>query len=403
MIDPVKVYKFGEFTLNPAKRILFREASEIKLRDKDFDILLFLLAHAPKTCSHDEIIDTVWSGTNVENNSIEKAIANIRSVLGDNAKAPRFIKTVRAKGYLFVSDMWEAEEKPSNGSGLNGNNIHLNKSQRSLQSRAKVLRPRNVILFSIIILVVGIGWLFWWKGGDVWARYSSTVIFADNFSGNEIDTDRWKIFGKSVKVADDSLKLSVDETDNPGEVYSRFFIIDPAKRITIVSRLKISYSRNMKDETYFGGVFGFIQKSDGLDNLPAHQDTDTENHRFTGVRYMNYYSRLTFAGYSGETLQEVPTEGFFLVKDGGRPSAKEEYQAGKISERIDPVWDKWFEQKIEYDPVSGEMIYFVDGERKGLFNVGSLNAKDNQIRLQIMPWGWWVNHSIEVDYINVSQ
>ena len=86
MIDPVKVYKFGEFTLNPAKRILFREASEIKLRDKDFDILLFLLAHAPKTCSHDEIIDTVWSGTNVENNSIEKAIANIRSVLGDSAK-----------------------------------------------------------------------------------------------------------------------------------------------------------------------------------------------------------------------------------------------------------------------------------------------------------------------------
>jgi len=49
------------------------------------------------------------------------------------------------------------------------------------------------------------------------------------------------------------------------------------------------------------------------------------------------------------------------------------------------------------------MTYFVDGEKRGEFNVGRLQAKDGQIRFEIIPWGWWPNHSMEIDYIRVSQ
>jgi DNA-binding winged helix-turn-helix (wHTH) protein len=82
------------------------------LRDKDFDVLLFLLENASKPCSFEEIIEGVWKETNVENSSVEKAVANIRKVLADDARNPRFIKTIRTKGYLFFGDIEKIKGNP---------------------------------------------------------------------------------------------------------------------------------------------------------------------------------------------------------------------------------------------------------------------------------------------------
>jgi len=49
------------------------------------------------------------------------------------------------------------------------------------------------------------------------------------------------------------------------------------------------------------------------------------------------------------------------------------------------------------------MTYFINGEKSGEFVANKFQGKDNQIRFEIMPWGWWVNHSMEIDYIRVTQ
>ena len=102
---PTTTYKFADYLLDRSKRTLFFNGVQVKLRDRDFDLLVFLIERAPEICSFDEIIESVWNGTNVENNSVEKAIAAIRNVLGDNAKDPQLIKTIRAKGYFFAADV----------------------------------------------------------------------------------------------------------------------------------------------------------------------------------------------------------------------------------------------------------------------------------------------------------
>lgn len=401
-----EVYKFAEFTLNPAKRILFREGVELKLRDKDFDVLLFLLERASKLCSFKEIIEGVWRETNVENSSVEKAIANVRKVLTDDARNPRFIKTVRARGYLFFGDVQKIEEKLLEKSEVTSGNAQYDEVEAKAQSQntgqVKISNFKNALLV-LGIVFLAIAGLIWWAGGELWTNTRGEIIFADDFSSGEINPDRWKIKGKSVKVTEGIIKLSVDETDNPGVLRSVYFSVDPVKTITIESRVKATFSQNMKDKTYFAGLFGFVPKTAGLEKINILENTDEANSVFFGVRYMNYDSTLTFKGFAGETIQEIPTEGFFLVRDGGRPSAKSEFAEGKISERIEPAWKRWFEQKIVYSPADGQMKYFVDGEKKGEFNVGKLRAKDNQIRFEITPWGWWVNHSMEIDYIKVTQ
>jgi DNA-binding winged helix-turn-helix (wHTH) protein len=397
-----EIYTFAEFKLNPAKRILFRGDIEIKLRDKDFDVLHFLIMNAFNLRSFEEIIAGVWGETNVENSSVEKAVANIRKALTDDAKNPRFIKTIRTKGYLFFGDVQKIEERlleerVTQIENFQPENVKVEgQSQSTGQVQHSTFKKAILFLGSISLVISG---LLWWKGVEAWTNMRSELVFADDFSGGEINPNRWEIKGNSVKVSGGRVKLSVDETDNPGVLRSKYFSVDPAKTITVESRVKVTFSQNMKDKVYFGGIFGFIPKTINLEKSNILEESEEAKSLFFGIRYMNYDSDGVF----GDNIQEIKSEGFFLVKSGGRPNVKSEYADGRISERIEPTWEKWFEQKVMYNPTNGQLMYFVDGEKKGEFSVSKLQAKDNQLRFEIIPWGWWVNHSIEVDYIKVTQ
>lgn len=399
-----EVYIFAEFTLDAGKRTLVTEEADVKLHDRDFDVLLFLLEKSPNLCSFDEIIQEVWQGVSVENSSVEKAIFNIRKILNDDARKPRFIKTVRTRGYHFFGDYQKVESLEGSEAQIrhakpeeSGSKAH---SQRKRQ--APNINPKQALLFLAGILLMALGVLWWQAAFGGGANTGGKIVFEDDFSSAGIDPNRWKVKGKSVKVFQGEVKLSVEETDNPGILRSEYFSVDPLSPITIESRIRIQFSRNMKDEVYFGGLFGCVPKTFGLEKINLLEENAEAKSLFFGVRYMNYDSEQTFTGYSGEAIQEIKTEGFFLVRNGGRPNVKSEYADGKISERIDPNWGDWFEQRIVYDPV-GQMTYFINGEKKGQFDVGKLQAKDNEIRFEIIPWGWWVNHSIEMDYIKVRQ
>lgn len=116
MTTSKKVHRFAGFTLNSAKRTLFHETKEIKIKDRDFEVLLFLIESAPRHCSPDEIIENVWGGTTVSNNSVEKIITNIRKLINDKAKEPLFIKTTHGKGYSFIGEVTTLESDQLNSS-----------------------------------------------------------------------------------------------------------------------------------------------------------------------------------------------------------------------------------------------------------------------------------------------
>jgi len=107
MNTPTTIYKFAEFTFNPAKRKLFRDDEEILLINRDFETLRFLIENRPQPLSKDRIMKSVWGDTVVDENSIEKAIASLRKLLRDSSLNSRFIKTVTKKGYAFIHDVDE--------------------------------------------------------------------------------------------------------------------------------------------------------------------------------------------------------------------------------------------------------------------------------------------------------
>ena len=94
--------QFGEFVLDRGAHRLLRGTEELHLSPKAF-LLLAVLAEAwPNAVSKDELSETLWPDTFVEVSGLATVVAEVRAALGDDARTPRFIRTLHRHGYAFV-------------------------------------------------------------------------------------------------------------------------------------------------------------------------------------------------------------------------------------------------------------------------------------------------------------
>jgi DNA-binding winged helix-turn-helix (wHTH) protein len=115
-VSEKKCFCFGEYTLSPGRRLLLRGDSEVPLIPRYFDLLHLLIARRNEAVARDEIFDRVWSDVVVSDGALTQAIRSLRRSLGDDAREPRFIRTVSRHGYRFVfSDVVETDEAALNG------------------------------------------------------------------------------------------------------------------------------------------------------------------------------------------------------------------------------------------------------------------------------------------------
>lgn len=114
------LYRFAEFTLSPSTRRLLRGETEIPLIPRYFDLLVLLIESRHEAVNREEIFDRVWSDVIVSDGALTQAIRILRKSLGDQARDPRFIRTVSRHGYRFIfPDVVELEEpSPVNGKSL---------------------------------------------------------------------------------------------------------------------------------------------------------------------------------------------------------------------------------------------------------------------------------------------
>ena len=108
--------RFGGFLLDTDSRQLFRDGSEVHLQPKTFELLELLMRTRPKALSKQHIRGQLWPDTVVGEASLTVAVAELRAALGDDAKEPRFVRTVYGFGYAFGG---EAEVEGVTG-GLQG-------------------------------------------------------------------------------------------------------------------------------------------------------------------------------------------------------------------------------------------------------------------------------------------
>ena len=103
------MYSFDDFLADPETWRLTRGGQEIHLEPVVLKLLIYLIANRNRLVTRDELMETVWGDTVISESALTKAVARLRKALDDDSGAPRYLETVRSKGYRFVADVEETE------------------------------------------------------------------------------------------------------------------------------------------------------------------------------------------------------------------------------------------------------------------------------------------------------
>lgn len=85
---------------------VFLDAQEIteKLTNQENKLLLYLYAHPMKICERDEVAKSIWgeeASEGVSDEAIDQVVARLRSKIEKEKRSPRYIITVRGRGFQF--------------------------------------------------------------------------------------------------------------------------------------------------------------------------------------------------------------------------------------------------------------------------------------------------------------
>jgi transcriptional regulator HilA, main transcriptional regulator of SPI1 len=97
-------YRFGDFCVSPARRLLLRSGRELALIPRYLDLLILLLERRHEAVHRREIFETVWSDVVVSDGALSQAVRTLRRTLGDDSREPVYIRTVSRHGYRFAFD-----------------------------------------------------------------------------------------------------------------------------------------------------------------------------------------------------------------------------------------------------------------------------------------------------------
>src|SRR4030088_233139 len=99
--------RFQSFRLDAANQCLWNGETRADLAPKAFDVLRYLVEHAGRLVTPDEILEALWPEAYVNPEGLRKYIQEIRRVLGDRPDKPIFIQTLPKRGYQFIASVFD--------------------------------------------------------------------------------------------------------------------------------------------------------------------------------------------------------------------------------------------------------------------------------------------------------
>lgn len=95
----------GPFRLDFVRRDAYKHGQPLALSTADFSLLSLLMRHSHRVLDRTQLVDLASAMERMPfNRSIDVRVARLRRKIEDDPTQPRYIRTVRGSGYLFVPD-----------------------------------------------------------------------------------------------------------------------------------------------------------------------------------------------------------------------------------------------------------------------------------------------------------
>ncbi len=112
------IYEFAPYRLDPVERMLWKGETPVALTPKAFDTLVVLVENNRHVMTKEELLETIWPDTYVEETNLAQHVSMLRRVLGEKPDGGQFIETVPKRGYRFVATVKKTKLEPTRTSLL---------------------------------------------------------------------------------------------------------------------------------------------------------------------------------------------------------------------------------------------------------------------------------------------
>lgn len=112
------IFSFDDWELDTEQYELRHRGRPRRVDPQVFDFLHYLMLHADRVVSREEIVGAIWDGRIVAEAAVSTCLKGARRAVGDDGKAQRLIRTVRGRGFRFVGRL--AAGTPAPNAALTG-------------------------------------------------------------------------------------------------------------------------------------------------------------------------------------------------------------------------------------------------------------------------------------------
>ena len=284
--------RFGDFTLCLDQHALFNNQERVRITEKPLETLIYLVENRGRVLEKAEILNAVWKGTFVTEDTLVHAVGDIRRALGDDKDAPNFVQTVPRQGYRFIGEVFvdptSEEDKTYEIDGLNL--IESDFGGRSSGLARPAARSRMAVLLGsagLLVIVFSAVYFFVYKPRPPLRSKSETQrqLTAGEFSA-----------AKPAFSPDGKMMLCVwssDETKGYGDI---FVIAEDGRSIRVTTRM--NPGGDMPVFTADGNYIVFSRYRDGVtgDRLPDLYIVPSSGHTEPRI----YIPEAAGAGFSSD-------------------------------------------------------------------------------------------------------
>ena len=323
-------YSFGDYILDTKLEVLFANEQRVNLEPKQYSTLLLLCQHESQIVSREQLLEVIWNGVIVSENTINKHIAGIRKLLGDNAKSPKYIETVPRKGYRFIGNPVlinnEVEVQPQS--------IDTDSESKHASELPKANRLLTICLIAVSLFAVVIS-SFWWH------QYSPQT--EDIRTLTRMQGDKWSIsFFK-----DDSHIVFINQKENASEL--------------IIQNIEEQQNQKIKhDFDFISAVAGNV----GEELLYLNGRYDGKSWLARGKVVNGTYiieSQLDVSGYRILDIDYVkPSSSLYLIAQSQSTRDRGLYKVSHTFDVIEPLYIPESEEvlfsRVDSDPNKKELL-----------------------------------------------
>lgn len=144
-------FNLGEYRVDPPSGTLSGPSDTHHVTPAAMDVLVCLATKPGHLITREELLDTVWRGSDSGDAALTRCIGELRQQLGDHADNPRYIQTLPRRGYRLLASVspLQGDEQTQSSTMTSANSVH----PATFTEFVAELRRRRVIRVCLVYMV----------------------------------------------------------------------------------------------------------------------------------------------------------------------------------------------------------------------------------------------------------